>query len=54
MCRTSKITNQFTKPESNKYGTKIVKSMNRYHQPLHEFARQYLNIPSCKSILDIG
>lgn len=54
MCRTRKITNQFTKPESNKYGVKIVKSMNRYHQPLHEFARQYLNIPSYKSILDIG
>ena len=45
---------QFTKPESNKYGEKIVKSMNKYHQPLHVFARQYLNIAEYKTILDIG
>lgn len=54
MCFKNKIFNQFTKPESNRYGSKIIKSMNKYHQPLHDFAREYLDIKSYKTILDIG
>ena len=45
---------QFSKPESNETGIKIILRMNESHKYIHNFARKYIDFSKCKTILDVG
>lgn len=45
---------QFSKPESNEIGSKIILRMNESHKIIHNFARKYIDFSMCKTILDVG
>ena len=45
---------QFSKPESNETGSKIILRMNESHKYIHNFARKYIDFSKCKTILDVG
>lgn len=45
---------QFSKPESNETGSKIILRMNESHKIIHNFARKHIDFSMCKTILDVG